>query len=116
MGEHGQRRRAVPTSPSASDSAGNVYITDPGFVSPIGVATDAADDLYVADTNNNRIQKFGTAPPTGDGLDGGAGTSFANAGEDLHAVGSLAPLADAIGCIVIKSGRDPPPLRWCATR
>jgi hypothetical protein len=61
MGEHGQRRRAVPTSPSASDSAGNVYVTDPGFVSSIGVATDAADDLYVADTNNNRIQKFGTA-------------------------------------------------------
>ena len=38
----------------------------------------------------------------GGGVDGGAGTFFANAGEDLHAVGSLAPLADAIGCIVIR--------------
>jgi hypothetical protein len=38
----------------------------------------------------------------GGGVDGGAGTFFANAGEDPHAVGSLAPLADAIGCIVIR--------------
>jgi hypothetical protein len=38
----------------------------------------------------------------GGGIDGGDGAFFANAGEDVHAVGSLAPLADAIGCIVIK--------------
>jgi hypothetical protein len=40
----------------------------------------------------------------GGGLDGGNGVYFANAGEDVHAVGSLAPLvADSIGCIVIRS-------------
>ena len=38
----------------------------------------------------------------GGGVDGGTGAFFANAGEDLHAVGSLAPLIDAIGCIVIR--------------
>jgi hypothetical protein len=37
------------------------------------------------------------------GLDGGTGAYFANAGEDVHAVGSLAPVVDGyIGCIVIK--------------
>jgi hypothetical protein len=39
----------------------------------------------------------------GGGLDGGDGAYFANAGDDLHAVGSLAPIVDgAIGCIVIR--------------
>jgi len=39
----------------------------------------------------------------GGGIDGGKGTFFANAGEDLHAVGSLAPIIEgAIGCIVIR--------------
>jgi hypothetical protein len=38
----------------------------------------------------------------GGGIDGGAGVFFANAGADLHAVASLAPLIDAIGCIVIR--------------
>jgi hypothetical protein len=39
----------------------------------------------------------------GGGMDGGKGAYFANAGEDLHAVGSLAPIIDGyIGCIVIK--------------
>jgi hypothetical protein len=39
----------------------------------------------------------------GGGLDGGNGVYFANAGEDVHAVGSLAPLiTDSIGCIVIR--------------
>src|SRR5215207_2761365 len=39
----------------------------------------------------------------GGGLDGGSGAYFANAGEDLHAVGSLAPIVDGfIGCIVIR--------------
>ena len=40
----------------------------------------------------------------GGGIDGGNGAFFANAGEDLHAVGSLAPLIlGHIGCIVIRS-------------
>jgi hypothetical protein len=39
----------------------------------------------------------------GGGLDGGSGAYFVCAGEDLHAVGSLAPIIDAcIGCIVIR--------------
>ncbi len=39
----------------------------------------------------------------GGGIDGGAGAFFANHGEDVHAVGSLAPILDGfIGCIVIK--------------
>ncbi len=38
----------------------------------------------------------------GGGIDGGEGVFFANARDDVHAVGSLAPLASgAIGCIVI---------------
>jgi hypothetical protein len=39
----------------------------------------------------------------GGGIDGGDGAYFANAGDDLHAVGSLDPLLPgAIGCIVIR--------------
>jgi hypothetical protein len=39
----------------------------------------------------------------GGGIDGGSGAFFANHGEDVHAVGSLAPIIDgAIGCIVIR--------------
>jgi hypothetical protein len=39
----------------------------------------------------------------GGGIDGGNGAYFANHGEDLHAVGSLAPIVDGhIGCIVIR--------------
>jgi hypothetical protein len=39
----------------------------------------------------------------GGGIDGGAGAYFANAGEDVHVVGSLAPLAPGhIGCIVLR--------------
>jgi hypothetical protein len=43
----------------------------------------------------------------GGGFDGGSGTFFVNHGDDVHAVGSLAPLAEGcIGCIVIEpSGR-----------
>ena len=39
----------------------------------------------------------------GGGLDGGDGAFIANHGEDLHAVGTLAPIAPGfIGCVVIK--------------
>jgi hypothetical protein len=38
----------------------------------------------------------------GGGLDGGSGTFFANAGQDVHAVGLLSPLVEGhVGCIVI---------------
>jgi len=39
----------------------------------------------------------------GGGIDGGKGAYFANAGEDLHVVGSVAPLIPGhVGCIVIR--------------
>ena len=38
----------------------------------------------------------------GGGVDGGNGVYFANAGDDVHVVGSLMPLAPAVGCIVVK--------------
>ncbi len=38
----------------------------------------------------------------GGGIDGGNGVYFANAGADVHAVGSMAPAFPVIGCIVIK--------------
>ena len=39
----------------------------------------------------------------GGGIDGGSGAYFANYGDDVHAVGSLAPIIDGyIGCIVIR--------------
>lgn len=38
----------------------------------------------------------------GGGIDGGSGAYFANAGQDVHAVGSLQPLAPAVGCILIR--------------
>jgi hypothetical protein len=39
----------------------------------------------------------------GGGFDGGSGTFFANCGDDVHAVGSLAPIVPGhIGCIVIR--------------
>lgn len=44
-----------------------------------------------------------TGSPSASRSFGGRGLVFANAGDDLHAVGSLQPLAAAIGCIVIRS-------------
>src|SRR5262249_25640127 len=41
---------------------------------PIGVFTDAAGDLYVADTGNNRIQEFADPPAAGGGTTGAGGT------------------------------------------
>jgi hypothetical protein len=39
----------------------------------------------------------------GGGIDGGAGTFFANCGEDLHALGTLTPIVEGyLGCIVIR--------------
>jgi hypothetical protein len=39
----------------------------------------------------------------GGGIDGGSGAYFANAGEDLHAVGTMAPLIDGfVGCVVVR--------------
>ena len=51
---------------------------------------------------SRRAFELSEGPPCG-GLDGGAGVYFSNAGEDLHAVGSLAPLVPGyIGCIIVK--------------
>ncbi len=41
----------------------------------------------------------------GGGFDGGSGIYFANAGEDVHAVGSMPPAFPAVGCIVIRPDR-----------
>ena len=39
----------------------------------------------------------------GGGIDGGSGAYFANAGEDVHAVGKLDPLVPGhVGCIAIR--------------
>jgi hypothetical protein len=38
----------------------------------------------------------------GGGIDGGNGMFIANYEDDLHVVGSLAPIAPVVGCIVIK--------------
>jgi hypothetical protein len=39
----------------------------------------------------------------GGGIDGGDGAYFANAGEDVHAVGTLDPIVPGhVGCIVIR--------------
>jgi hypothetical protein len=39
----------------------------------------------------------------GGGIDGGDGAYFANAGDDLHAVGSLDPITPGyVGCILIR--------------
>ena len=42
----------------------------------------------------------------GGGIDGGNGVYFANAGDDLRAVGSIAPLVPGhVGCVVIRPDR-----------
>jgi hypothetical protein len=39
----------------------------------------------------------------GGGIDGGDGACFANCGDDLHAIGTLDPIAPSyVGCIVIQ--------------
>jgi hypothetical protein len=39
----------------------------------------------------------------GGGIDGGSGAYFANAGDEVHAVGSLDPIVPGyVGCIVIR--------------
>jgi DNA-binding beta-propeller fold protein YncE len=47
-------RRATATGPYNK----NVCLEDGQFMTPTGVATDGSGNVYVADTNNNRIQKF----------------------------------------------------------
>lgn len=44
--------------PSGSDSLGNLDPANGKFRFPIGVAVDGSDNVYVADANNSRIQKF----------------------------------------------------------
>ncbi len=46
-----------------------------------------------------------TTLPDGGGFDGGSGIYFANAGEDVHAVESMAPAFPAVGCVVIRPDR-----------
>jgi len=61
------------------------------------------------DLDQNRIE-WTTLPDgaeallvNGGGIDGGDGAFFVNCGEDVHAVGTLAPLIPGhVGCIVIQ--------------
>ena len=60
---------SLTSPPAALASGGYVYLTQWGtvgtgngqFKGPSGVANDATGNVYVADTNNNRIQKFTTS-------------------------------------------------------
>lgn len=79
-----------------------------------------ADRLAVLDRLDHRIPELDLAQHStawttlpdgseallvdGGGLDGGNGIYFANAGDDLHAVGSLAPAT--LGCVVIRPDRS----------
>jgi len=38
----------------------------------------------------------------GGGFDGGSGWFVANAGDDIHVIGSMQPMAAAIGCVVLR--------------
>jgi hypothetical protein len=68
-----------------------------------------ADRVPELDLDQNEVE-WTTLPDgheallvNGGGIDGGDGAYFANAGEDVHAVGSVAPLIPgAIGCVVIR--------------
>jgi DNA-binding beta-propeller fold protein YncE len=48
----------APTTPTFVQSWGNSGNAPGQFSNPAGVATDALGNVYVADQNNNRIQKF----------------------------------------------------------
>jgi hypothetical protein len=72
-----------------------------------------ADRLPELDLDQNEIE-WTTLPDSheallvdGGGIDGGDGAFFANAGDDLHVVGSVAPLIPGcVGCIVIRPDRS----------
>ena len=48
-------------SGGVSTQIGSVGVADGQFTTPYGVATDSSGNLYVADTGNNRIQKFNSS-------------------------------------------------------
>jgi NHL repeat len=58
---------------AASCKAGTTGGLGGEFTTPFGVVTDAAGNLYVADLNSHRIQKFIDAPAGGGGDMGGGG-------------------------------------------
>ncbi len=79
-----------PNSPLALDRKWGGYGTANGqFKNPASVATDGAGNVYVADSGNHRIQKFG---PSGTfiakwGRNGGAGSSGSGNGEFYNPTG-----------------------------
>jgi len=61
--DHANSRIEVFTPDGAYVTQWGSTGSGPGqFLNPIGIAIDANDNIYVADTNNSRIQKFGPLP------------------------------------------------------
>lgn len=62
FGEDGKFVRKIDSGLSPTKTAPSYPFTQPGELNePIGIAVDAQGNVYVADTNNKRIQKFDAA-------------------------------------------------------
>jgi uncharacterized protein YjiK len=112
---HNQRVRVVDASGNISTLAGSGAVTFAGGFSgdglsgiaatlakPSGVSVDAAGNVYIADTNNQRIRQIGggaiatVAGTGGQGFDGDAGPA---AGAILNSPKAVA--ADAVGNLAV---------------
>ncbi len=57
-----QELTATPSTINATDGTSSSFVAEyAGFSSPKGVAVDPSGNVYVADTGNNRVQKFNGA-------------------------------------------------------
>jgi hypothetical protein len=112
---HNQRIRVVDAAGNISTLAGSGAITFAGGFSgdgasgatatlakPSGVSVDAAGNVYIADTNNQRIRQIGggaIATVAGTGQQGFGGDGSAATGAILNAPKAAAP--DALGNLAI---------------